>query len=208
MNHSRHFHRTLLILTIAPLLVLGPPGRVTTAEATILYTFTTTVPAPLAGPVSGTFSVSDSAILDGFIAVQEISSYRFVLASAAPPFTPVIFSAPDPLTTVSPFGGAIAVDPNTGTFTMDAVISVNDPATSQRLGINARSLVGPRYEVDLGQPPFFQESVSGDGIWTVQRVPGPRSLLLLVVALVCLMLRGVRPLALLANLRGLRQDEA
>jgi hypothetical protein len=86
MNHSGHFPRIFVSLTVATLLMLGQRGGGAPAEATIIYTFTTTAPAPLAGPVSGAFPVPDSAILDGFIRAPEIISYQFVLPSAAAPF--------------------------------------------------------------------------------------------------------------------------
>ena len=154
MNHSGHFPRIFVSLTVATLLMLGQRGGGAPAEATIIYTFTTTAPAPLAGPVSGAFSVPDSAILDGFIRAPEIISYQFVLPSAAAPFAPTTFSAPDPLTILSPFAGAMSVDPSTGTFTADSLVLVADAATSQQLGIVARSLSTPRYEIGLGELPF------------------------------------------------------
>jgi len=85
MRHSDRFHQRVLGLTVGSLLILSASGGAPPAEATIIYTFTTTVSAPLAGAVSGTFSVSDSAILDSFITAPEIISYHFVLPSAAAP---------------------------------------------------------------------------------------------------------------------------
>jgi hypothetical protein len=171
MNHSGHFPRIFVSLTVATLLMLGQRGGGAPAEATIIYTFTTTAPAPLAGPVSGAFSVPDSAILDGFIRAPEIISYQFVLPSAAAPFAPTTFSAPDPLTILSPFAGAMSVDPSTGTFTADSLVLVADAATSQQLASVARSLSTPRYEIGLGELPF-QQFVQGDGLWTFDRQAG------------------------------------
>jgi hypothetical protein len=94
MNHSGHFPRIFVSLTVATLLMLGQRGGGAPAEATIIYTFTTTAPAPLAGPVSGAFPVPDSAILDGFIRAPEIISYQFVLPSAAAPFAPTTLPHP------------------------------------------------------------------------------------------------------------------
>ena len=54
------FRRILPELTAGFILMLGPLGAARPGEAAIICTFTTTVPAPLAGTVR--FSVSDSAI--------------------------------------------------------------------------------------------------------------------------------------------------
>jgi hypothetical protein len=64
----------LILLALIINYLLARPAR-----ADIIYTFTTTSPAPLAGPVSGSFVVPDSAILNNFITASEITSYNFIL---------------------------------------------------------------------------------------------------------------------------------
>jgi len=167
---------TLLALILVVICPLTYP-----AQADLIYTFSTSSPAPLAGPVSGSFVVSDAAILDGFITASEFRSFGFTLPFAASPFTPATFAAPDPLAIGSPFAGAIMVDPITGHFTADALIQITDSTTAQRLGLTTfpgtvPPLV-PQYQVILGTAPSEQVA-QGSGAWTVSRVPGPRSLVL------------------------------
>src|SRR5262249_14981594 len=113
----RHLLLILFVLTLTWL-----PARESGAD--IIYTFGTVSPAPLAGPVSGSFVVSDSAILDGFITAAEIRSFDFRLPQAASPFVPATFARPDALTIFSPFAGAISVNPVTGLFQADSDIVV------------------------------------------------------------------------------------
>ena len=181
MSCSRRFRRTFLGLTVGSTLMLGSPRGATPAEATVIYTFTTTIPAPLAGTVSGTFSVPDSAILDSFITASEITSFAFTLPSAISPFAPATFAAPDVLVIFSPFAGAVAVDSITGDFTADALIQITDSATTQRLGLTTfpgtvPPLV-PQYQVIIGTGPS-EQSTQGSGAWTVSRVSEPHSIVL------------------------------
>jgi hypothetical protein len=181
MNHGRHFRRILATLAVACLLILGQSGRAASAEATIIYTFTTTLPAPLAGPVNGAFSVSDSAILNSFITASEITSFDFILPSAMSLFAPATFAPPDVLAIFSPFAGAVAVDTITGVFTADALIQITDSSTTQRLGLTTfpgtvPPLV-PQYQVIIGTGPS-EQSTQGSGAWTVSRVSEPHSIVL------------------------------
>jgi hypothetical protein len=169
------------------------------AWADFVYTFNTTSLAPLAGPASGSFRVADSAILDGFLTASEITSYGFIVSSATPPFAPATFAAPDPLTTISPFAGAIRVDPATGRFQEDAIIQISDSPSQQTLSMTVFSpipMIGrPAYEVQFGGP--FGPSTQGRGEWTVQRpgvvVPKPSTILLACAAGICgLVYQGAR----------------
>jgi len=171
----RHLLLILFVLTLTWL-----PARESGAD--IIYTFGTVSPAPLAGPVSGSFVVSDSAILDGFITAAEIRSFDFRLPQAASPFVPATFARPDALTIFSPFAGAISVNPVTGLFQADSDIVVLDGTTLETLGVTTfpgtvPPLV-PQYQVAFGSAPL-QQVDQGSGAWTVTRVPEPSSLLLM-----------------------------
>ena len=172
--------RPLIVLVVLTVNCL--PARL--ASADITYTFTTISPAPSAGPVSGSFVVSDSAIRDSFINAAEIASYDFRLPLAAFPFIPATFAPPDTLTIASPFGGAILVDPLTGAFKMDASIGITHSATLERLGLTVfRDTVPPQfpsYGVGIGTFPFDQNA-QGSGSWTVV-IPEPSSVLFFGVA--------------------------
>ncbi|MBV8270171.1 MAG: PEP-CTERM sorting domain-containing protein, partial [Planctomycetaceae bacterium] len=156
------------------------------ARADIIYTFTTTSPAPLAGPVSGSFVVPDSVILNNFITASEITSYNFILPSATSPFAPATFAPPDVLTIASPFNGAILVNPITGDFEADSRINITDSTTTQQLGLTTfpgtTPPLTPQYQVATGTAFFVQ----GSGVWRVQRtgavVPEPSSILLVSTA--------------------------
>jgi hypothetical protein len=176
---------TLLILILIVSCLLTYP-----AQADLTYTFNTASPAPLAGPVSGSFVVSDSAILDGFITASEFTSFGFTLPFATSPFAPATFAAPDALAIFSPFAGAIMVDSITGHFTADALIQITDSTTAQRLGLTTfpgtvPPLV-PQYQVILGTVPSEQVA-QGSGAWTVSRVPGPSSIVLVGTGILSLL---------------------
>ena len=171
---------TLLALILVVICPLTYP-----AQADLIYTFSTSSPAPLAGPVSGSFVVSDAAILDGFITASEFRSFGFTLPFAASPFTPATFAAPDPLAIGSPFAGAIMVDPITGHFTADALIQITDSTTAQRLGLTTfpgtvPPLV-PQYTVSTSN---LGQTTQGSGAWTVSQIPEPGTMLLVLSGIV------------------------
>jgi len=137
------------------------------ASADIIYTFTTTNPANLAGRLSGSFTVPDSAIADGFIAASEIKTYRFTLATAKSPFNAATFVPPDTLSIASPFASMISVDPVSGQFLADSAIGIIDGF--QRLSVTTYPgtvfpLV-PQYQIETA----FGQLAQGQGLWTVQR---------------------------------------
>lgn len=170
--------RLLLILPV--LIVSCLPARESNAD--ILYTFGTVSPAPLAGPVSGSFVVSDAAILDSLITAAEIKSYDFRLPVAVTPFAPATFAPPDSLTILSPFAGAILVNPLTGAFQADSEIIILDSTTLEELTVTTfpgtvPPLV-PQYIVAIGTAPS-QHVAQGSGAWTVTRVSQPSSILLI-----------------------------
>jgi hypothetical protein len=63
-----------------------------TARADIIYTFTTTTPAPHAGTISGAFSVPDNAIAKGKLVGSDIDSYLFFETGTSSPFFPFVWS--------------------------------------------------------------------------------------------------------------------
>jgi hypothetical protein len=69
------------------LLVLG-----VTARADIIYSFTTTTPAPNAGTITGAFSVPDNAITKGSLQSSDIDAYLFTESGTNPPFFSFIWS--------------------------------------------------------------------------------------------------------------------
>jgi hypothetical protein len=138
-----------------------------TACADIVYTFTTTNPASLAGPLGGTFTVADSAIANGFIAASEIKTFSFTLASTTSPFIAATFAPPDALSIASPFASTISVDPVSGHFLADSVIGIFDSNTGQQLSVTTYPgtifpLV-PQYEIVTAVSQIAQ----GQGTWTV-----------------------------------------
>lgn len=146
----------VLVALIAGTLFASP------ASADFVYTYSSTVSAPLAGPMSGQFVVLNSAIADGFISASEVTSFSFTLSSAAAPFMPATFAPFDTLTIFSPNMGRIPVNPTTGAFVADALIQIVDSATGQLLDVTA--LGG--YEVDTSGGSVAQ----GVGQWTLQQV--------------------------------------
>jgi hypothetical protein len=105
-----------LVPLVACLLLLG---LAVTAQADVIYTFTTTSPAPGAGPINGSFTVPNSAITKGFLQSGDIDSFNFTAPGPTSPPFPVPGFVWNPGTTPASFGdvlGTIPVDPVTGVF--------------------------------------------------------------------------------------------
>jgi len=174
-----------VMLAVLPIVALMISCFVTgPAMARLIYTFTTRSPAPVAGPLNGSFSVADSAIVDGFIFGSEIMSFEFALPSARSPFVPAIFSMPDTLEILSPFGGGLLVDPIKGNFILDGNIIIRDAALNEEIAFTVRLM--STYGVYIGTVPFDL----GEGQWDIRvvAVPEPELIWLLAMGATCALL--------------------
>lgn len=120
--------RCALLLAV----VVGATLAADNAHAEYSYRFATEVPGTAAGPVNGSFLVSDSAIADGFITADEIQSFSYSMQQATAPFARATFAPPDPLT----LSGRITVDPATGELIGNGYdITIVNGATGQTLDV-------------------------------------------------------------------------
>jgi hypothetical protein len=91
-----------------------------TARADVVYDFTTSVAAPLAGPVTASFRVTDAAIGRGAITAADIITYSIDLPSAMSPFESTHYTpsnsmlGPLPPDHVDPTSGAPIIPPEFG----------------------------------------------------------------------------------------------
>ena len=158
-------YKPLLLALSLTLLLARTPAR----GADITYTWTTTIPAIPGsfGPMTGSFTVPDTAISDGLISSDEVTSYSFtdLLATFAPPST--TFSAVilvDSMTGAM-LGGNLGIEEGIG-FTLQQVLIFTGP--------------GPQSYFRLSVTP--PEAGVGVGTWTVTGtavVPEPAALTLL-----------------------------
>ena len=123
--------------------VSGGPGGGPGADIT--YTYETTTAAPQAGAIRGSFVVPKSAIADGLLSFDEITSANFVLPDATAPYTQTTFTLVDlgPRFWTPRDTGSIRVDPVTGVFLHDFMLPANYPGGSRK----ALELFPHRYEV-------------------------------------------------------------
>lgn len=134
----------------------GGPGN------DITYTYRTTTPAQQANAVQGSFVVNRAAIVDGLLTFDEVLSADFTMPDATAPFAPTTFTRADfvPRFATPRDTGAIRVDPVTGVFQHDFMLSANYPGTSNK----ALDLFPHRYAV--WRPSGLPSSVRGFGNFT------------------------------------------
>ena len=156
-----------------------------TAQANhIIYTYTTTIPSPGAGSVSGFFETDTSLIADGFIQQGDITDYSFSSTGGSDPeFAPFTWNLGN-----SPGGSGafvefpFTVDPKTGVFVdpVDGIfiLTANDDNITRTLIVDAT--VGPggaNYLITAGS----DASDVGVGTFTPTIVPEPSTAVLLTL---------------------------
>ena len=164
------------------------------AHADYRYSFQATTPAPLAGPITGYFTVSSGAIADGFISASEITGFSYPLLNAEPPFIQVTFGPPDTIQIISPYSNRIKVDPLSGAIADEFAIRFTNAPTSEQLVL---TFAQANYFVNIDV-----NSAAGKGVWSVESttplsttpVPtvGYWSLILLSISLVAIGLTQLR----------------
>ena len=137
------------------------------ARADIIYSFASTTDAPGFGALTGSFTVSDSAISDGVIDAAEITSHSFTdsIYTFAPP--PGVFAA------------AVLVDSTTGALQNVGALTLFETDADAPFPFEAATFVtgtGSQAYVRVGDAPNF--TGAGFGQWTVQQtaIPEPGSL--------------------------------
>jgi hypothetical protein len=141
-------------------------GSGSAARADLIYSFTTTNPAPVFGPVSGFFTVPDAAIGDGSITEAEITDYSFsdLLVTFAPPSTFL--------------DAIIPVDSTTGVMTFLGVIAINENLDLLNI------FTGPGTETYIRGDFATGVVNTGNGVWSVSSapaIPEPSSIALLLM---------------------------
>lgn len=168
------------------------------AHADYRYSFQSIVPAPLAGPVNGYFTVPDEAIADGFISASEINGFSYPLLNAEPPFIQISFAPPDSIQVISPYSNRIKVDPLSGAIADEFAIRFTNGPTSAQLVL---TFAQANYFVNVND-----NAATGNGVWSVTSTRPPStapvptgdywSLILLSIALAVIGLTRLRRKAL------------
>jgi hypothetical protein len=178
-----------LVPLVTCLLVLALAA---TAQAQIIYSFTTTTPSTDGGSVSGSFTVPESAIAKGVINPADIATFSF---TNAPPFGGVFHQAtwapPDQIVAAT----SIPVDPATGLFSAPGFLGINDTQSLPAQILSFLTMPAPAQEM-YGLSSAGFGSQLGEGRWSVSpepsSMPEPSSILLFGVAGSGLLVYGIR----------------